>query len=971
MKSTGIPLRGLGDERLAIYAASHLPAWLWAVDGSRLLWANAAGARLFSIDRLGDVGNRTFDAADPHRRQVMQAARRLRADGQARLERLRGFGAPLGRLATCACSRLTLSNGTDAVLMVGMDAGGRAPPLRDRLKKLADDSETALAVFDAEGVFVGASEAARPLLGFRDLSEAGLTDARNEALRSGRAEISAGGGHLVLQRVGSGADIGLVALLDPAHPPVISTSRQPEPAPAEEDDTRSDLLFVDEFDDEGDPEPKLPPSDPEPLAAAAAAPSGAQLFAARTSEDAAPPDEQPAADSPAPRSEPLRFLWEIDASDRFRISSNELPYLLGEHAASSLDAPWKDVATAYASYGRMAAAIASEAAWSGVPLSLPADNWDEPLTADLSGIPTYRDGAFAGYRGFGVIHDLLSLSRLDAARHRESQGLAPQSLSAHSPSGSLDDLYDTPPHFSAERPDTPVTETAFDRPVNVVPLRPSAEGWPPALTPGENNAFNELARELSARLEAERMAVPAPSVPTTPEPVAAPPRDDGANARVLLDLAPTPIAVHRGPRLLYANAAFVAESGYPSLAALQAMPFDPNHVERATSTAIDWEGERARALCVSPPSEPVAPPIDPHTEDFGAILDAADEAILMFDGSGIIRAGNRSAARLFGIHGDALLSTDIASLFTADTQVGLAPLLERLTSTGSAQTLEARSIVGGRELPLLVTLGRARPDGANFYAIVRDLSAERKTESDLAQARKQTQRASTDKADILARISHEIRSPLSAIIGFADVMIEQRFGPLGSDRYAEYLRDIRGCGERVIAIVDDLLDLSRIESGKRDLAPAAHDLNDVIEQCVATMQPQANRERIIIRSSLAHPLPRVFVDGAALRQIALNLIDNSIHLANPGGQVIVSTVRSDSGDILLRVRDTGHGLNDNEMADALAPFRSSDDDSTTAQIRLSLTRALAEANHARFSVKPAPYAGTLMEVAFSPVQAQG
>ena len=169
---------------------------------------------------------------------------------------------------------------------------------------------------------------------------------------------------------------------------------------------------------------------------------------------------------------------------------------------------------------------------------------------------------------------------------------------------------------------------------------------------------------------------------------------------------------------------------------------------------------------------------------------------------------------------------------------------------------------------------------------------------------------------MLARISHEVRTPLNAIIGFAEVMIGERFGALGNERYVEYMKDIRASGERVIAIINDLLDLSRIETGKLDLAFTNQNLNDLVEQCVAVMQPQANRERIIIRTSLAHMLPPVVADARALRQITLNLIGNSIHLANAGGQVIVSTALSDFGEVVLRVRDTGHGLNDNEVAAA-------------------------------------------------------
>src|SRR5260370_10264700 len=134
------------------------------------------------------------------------------------------------------------------------------------------------------------------------------------------------------------------------------------------------------------------------------------------------------------------------------------------------------------------------------------------------------------------------------------------------------------------------------------------------------------------------------------------------------------------------------------------------------------------------------------------------------------------------------------------------------------------------------------------------------------------------------------------------------------------MKGSRSSGERVVAITNDLLDLSRIETGKLDLSFANQNRNDLVESCVAVMQPQANRGRIIIRTSLAHMLPSVVADARALRQIALNLIGNSIHLANAGGQVIVSTALSDFGEVVLRGRDTGQGLNDDEVAAAMEPF---------------------------------------------------
>ncbi len=146
----------------------------------------------------------------------------------------------------------------------------------------------------------------------------------------------------------------------------------------------------------------------------------------------------------------------------------------------------------------------------------------------------------------------------------------------------------------------------------------------------------------------------------------------------------------------------------------------------------------------------------------------------------------------------------------------------------------------------------------------------------------------------------------------------------------------------------------------------------MVEQCVAVMQPQANRARIIIRSSLSPNLPPVTADARALRQIALNLIGKSINLANPGGQVIVSTALSDLGEVMLRVRDTGAGMKDGELAAAMEPFnpRAPGDQAwDNSGVSLSLTKALIEANRARFQIRTAPKSGTLIEVVFSAVAA--
>src|SRR3954447_6421782 len=182
MTSSDFQLRGVGDPRLAVHATSPLPAWLWSTDGTRILWANPVGARLFGAANGAVLAAKTFGPADPHRRQVAQLAGRLPVTGAIRLERLRGFGTSLRALVTCGCARLDFADGSHGVLVAAAEPVGRAMPLTERLQRLVEGIDTPIAAFARDGMFVGASDAARPLLGFRNLSEAGLDDARSGAL---------------------------------------------------------------------------------------------------------------------------------------------------------------------------------------------------------------------------------------------------------------------------------------------------------------------------------------------------------------------------------------------------------------------------------------------------------------------------------------------------------------------------------------------------------------------------------------------------------------------------------------------------------------------------------------------------------------------------------------------------------------------------------------------------------------------
>ncbi|QWG25850.1 PAS domain S-box protein [Bradyrhizobium sediminis] len=1213
MNNAEFQLRGVGDPRLAVHATSALPVWLWSTDGTRILWANPVGARLFGAANGAILARKLFGPADQHRRQVAQLAGRLPAAGAIRLERLRGFGAPLGALLTCGCARLEFADGNHGILIAAAEAVGRAMPLVERLQRLVEGIDSPIAAFARDGMFVGASDAARPLLGFRNLSEAGLDEARSDALKQGRVETPVGIGHMVLQRVGSGADIGLVALIAPAATPAAPEAASVEPAsdaeqpvappgevplpdyerPAISGEAPAEFALIDEFAMASPAEPvatvpaepvqqpiappaewttpgyeqpaasgeapaefaligefgtsppherteaasaepapqtvappgDLPAPDYEQPAISGEAPAEFTLldeFAGPSAETAAeptPPGEpsepdlqsvlqldmpfveashaEPPAESATPdleiqghepspyveavadepaapvvtpepvkapswleeptpgaRRHPLRFMWHMDADGRFVLGSDEFSRLIGARTAAGFGRLWSEIAETFGldPDGRVAKAVATGSTWSSITLDWPVDGGGR-LPVELSGLPIYdHTGKLAGYRGFGVCRDLDGLTRLAALRRYEFFGApaAPRALSADIvETDRAKDRPELPEPIADETSQRTDLETPVETPIetlkNVLPFRPISESKSPVLSPVENSAFNELARQLAARLESEHGAAAAPDVsgatddavglsavtearvPTgeapewlaQPEP---PARGETRRDRALLDLLPVGVLIYRLDRLLYANRAFLERIGYDSLHALEeAGGLDALYVEPGVSSVsstsdtgtpvtisasedssgrapmaatdarlytISWDDDSALALiCSGAPAEAaafaaaIAPAVassEPsavghaNAEELGAILDTTAEGIVMFDAEGNLNSCNRSAEALFGYDGEALVQRNLAELFEPESQRVVQDYLESIKGAGVASLLEhgrdaLARVRGGGIIPVSMTMGRTRPEGPNFFAVFRDLSQTKKSESELQQARRLADRAANAKADMLARISHEVRTPLNAIIGFAEVMIGERFGSLGNERYVEYMKDIRASGERVIAIINDLLDLSRIETGKLDLAFTNQNLNELVESCVAVMQPQANRERIIIRTSLAHALPPVVADARALRQITLNLIGNSIHLANAGGQVIVSTALSDFGEVVLRVRDTGHGLNDNEVAAAMEPFRNHapSDRSSDSGVSLSLTKALVEANRAQFHIKPGAHSGTLIEVVFS------
>jgi signal transduction histidine kinase len=240
----------------------------------------------------------------------------------------------------------------------------------------------------------------------------------------------------------------------------------------------------------------------------------------------------------------------------------------------------------------------------------------------------------------------------------------------------------------------------------------------------------------------------------------------------------------------------------------------------------------------------------------------------------------------------------------------------------------------------------------------------------VAATAKQAEPASSEtdggRLDFLAKVSHEVRTPLNSIIGFTELMLQERFGPIGNKRYTGYVEDIHQSGLYALSLLNDLLDISKIEAGKFELNFTAVDVAEVVEDCAASLQPLAKRSRIVLRTSLAPDLPTVVADPRRLKQILLNLLTNAIKFTKEGGQVIVSGTLVD-GELRVRVRDNGVGMTRDEIAFAMQPFHQLDTaprKQTGTGLGLPVTKALVDANRARLVLSSEPGIGTSADVTF-------
>jgi PAS domain S-box-containing protein len=378
------------------------------------------------------------------------------------------------------------------------------------------------------------------------------------------------------------------------------------------------------------------------------------------------------------------------------------------------------------------------------------------------------------------------------------------------------------------------------------------------------------------------------------------------------------------------------------------------------------------------PAEPtpaLAPVIVQATnDDLKDILDVASDGIITLDQEGRILSFSAAAEAIFGYRNAEVLQKPFVDYLHQESRKAMRDYLKGLEGQGLATVFnDGREVQAevkqGGTVPLFLSIGKLQnPNSkASYCAVVRDITSWKRTEKELRHAKDVAEEASRQKSDFLARISHELRTPLNAIIGFSEVMRLGQFGEIKNEKYRGYVNDIHSSGSHLLSLINDLLDLSKIESGNMELNFTAVNIADVTEHAMRLVQEQATRGRVLVRKSFPDNMPRVVADLRAMRQILLNVLVNAVKFTDPGGQVIISAQIIKSGELSLRIKDTGIGMNATQLRDALEPFKRVSTDGRDTQgtgLGLPLTKALVEANRAKFDLSSEAGQGTLIEIIF-------
>lgn len=282
-----------------------------------------------------------------------------------------------------------------------------------------------------------------------------------------------------------------------------------------------------------------------------------------------------------------------------------------------------------------------------------------------------------------------------------------------------------------------------------------------------------------------------------------------------------------------------------------------------------------------------------------------------------------------------------------------------------------------------------------ILASIVDISAQKSREAQLAQATEQVRAqagetqllnrelqrqqqvaisANRAKSDFLARMSHELRSPLNAILGFSEIIAGNLLGETSMGRYQNYATDIHEAGAHLLALINDILDLSKVEAGRLELNFEPVDLQELVNSCLPLTAPLAQRRGVTVRAEFGAGSLTIEADGLRLRQVVLNILSNAVKFTLAGGEVAL-TLRDEGEFLVLDCTDTGIGMSPEQIEVALQPFGQVVTESPYAQVGtglgLPIVVSLVELHGGCFAIESSPNVGTRVTIHLPKTHAAG
>ncbi len=358
-----------------------------------------------------------------------------------------------------------------------------------------------------------------------------------------------------------------------------------------------------------------------------------------------------------------------------------------------------------------------------------------------------------------------------------------------------------------------------------------------------------------------------------------------------------------------------------------------------------------------------------ETWRLASIVQLSGDAIVSVTPDRLVASWNAGAEKLYGYAAAEMLGRPIQVTVPPQRVAEARAMVERVLRGERVDIHETERLRkdGSIVVVALSVSPVTDPSGAvvGIASIARDISGRMRVEAALLEAKEQAEIANRAKSAFLANMSHELRTPLNAIVGFSEMMKTAVFGALGNEHYRGYVADIHASGLHLLDIINDLLDLAKIEAGKMQIEEGVVAIDMVVGQVVRVMREQAEQAGLRLDVALPPGLPRLRGDARAIKQILLNLVSNAIKFTPHGGRVTIAG-EAGAGGMQLQVRDTGIGIAREDIARLMRPFSQVE----TAEVRhhqgtglgLALVQAMAQLHGGGVTIESEPGRGTAVTV---------